>query len=44
LLAEVAAFVNAVRNDEPCLVGGEDGVAALELAERILADIERREF
>lgn len=44
LLAEVAAFVNAVRNDEPCLVGGEDGVAALELAEQILADIERREF
>jgi predicted dehydrogenase len=44
LLAEVAAFVSAVRNDEPCLVGGEDGVAALELAERILEDIERREF
>lgn len=44
LLAEVAAFVSAVRNDEPCLVGGQDGVAALELAERILADIERREF
>ncbi|NIW24039.1 MAG: Gfo/Idh/MocA family oxidoreductase, partial [Gammaproteobacteria bacterium] len=44
LLAEVAAFVNAVRTDEPCLVGGADGVAALELAERILEDIERREF
>ena len=44
LLAEVAAFVSAVRNDTPCLVGGEDGVAALELAERILADIERRDF
>lgn len=44
LLAEVAAFVDAVRNDEPCLVGGADGVAALELAEQILADIERREF
>ncbi len=44
LLAEVAAFVRAVRNDEPCLVGGEDGVAALELAERILSDIDRRKF
>jgi len=44
LLAEVSAFVSAVRNDTPCLVGGEDGVAALELAERILEDIERREF
>lgn len=44
LLAEVVAFVSSVRNDEPCVVGGRDGVAALELAESILADIERREF
>ena len=44
LLAEVAAFVSSVRNDEPCLVGGEDGVAALELAESILEDIAKRDF
>lgn len=44
LRAEVAAFVKSVRDDEPCIVGGRDGVAALELAESILADILRRNF
>jgi len=44
LLAEVAAFVDSVRNNEPCVVGGRDGVAALELAESILADIRRRDL
>jgi predicted dehydrogenase len=44
LLAEVTAFVKSVRNDEPCVVGGRDGVAALELAESILAEIKRREL
>ena len=42
LLAETAAFVAAVRDDTPCVVTGEDGVAALELAEAVIADIERR--
>jgi predicted dehydrogenase len=44
LLAEVTAFVHSVRSGEPCVVGGHDGVAALELAETILEDIERRSF
>lgn len=44
LLAEVAAFVRSVRDDSPCEVSGRDGVAALELAESILAEIERRAF
>ena len=43
-LAEVRAFVASVRNNEPCIVDGRDGVAALELAEAILADIDRREL
>jgi len=42
LLAEVQAFVDSVQHDRPCVVDGEDGVAALELAEAILADIDRR--
>ncbi len=42
LLAETRAFVDAVRNDAPCPVTGRDGVAALELAEAVIADIERR--
>jgi len=42
LLAETRAFVDAIRLDQPCQVSGRDGVAALELAERIVADIERR--
>lgn len=42
LLAEAQAFVDAVRNDTPCLVSGQDGRAALELAEMITADIEQR--
>ena len=41
LLAEVEAFVASVRRNEPCVVDGWDGVAALELAEAIIADIER---
>lgn len=42
LLAEVQAFVTAVRQDSACLVSGRDGQLALELAEGIIADIERR--
>jgi predicted dehydrogenase len=42
LLAETQAFVTAIREDRPCEVSGADGVAALELAERIIAEIERR--
>jgi predicted dehydrogenase len=44
LLAEVTAFVESVRDHLPCRVGGSDGVAALELAESIVAEIERRDF
>jgi predicted dehydrogenase len=42
LRAETEAFVRSVREDEPCVVSGRDGLAALELAERIIDDIERR--
>jgi predicted dehydrogenase len=42
LQAEIEAFVDAIRNDTDCVVSGADGVAALELAELIIADIEKR--
>ena len=42
LLAEVASFCNAIRTHSPCEVSGRDGVLALEVAERITADIEAR--
>jgi len=42
LMAEVEAFLAAIRDDTECLVSGHDGQAALELAELITADIERR--
>lgn len=42
LAAEIAAFLHAVQSGEDCIVSGRDGQAALELAERIIADIERR--
>jgi predicted dehydrogenase len=42
LKAEVAAFIDSVREDKPCIVPGRDGVAALELAETILARIAER--
>lgn len=42
LLAETQSFVAAIREDRPCEVSGADGFAALALAERIIAEIERR--
>lgn len=42
LADEIEAFLSAVANDQPCIVTGRDGQAALELAEMILADIEAR--
>jgi len=42
LLAETRAFVAAIRNEQACVVSGWDGRRALELAEMIIADIERR--
>lgn len=44
LAAEVSSFIDAIVSDKPCEVTGRDGVAALELAEAIMADIERRAF
>jgi predicted dehydrogenase len=43
LLAETKAFAEAIVADKPCVVSGADGVAALELAEMIGADIVRRQ-
>jgi predicted dehydrogenase len=42
LLAETKAFVAAIVEDRPCEVSGADGLAALELAETIGAEIARR--
>jgi len=42
LLAETQAFVESVLNDEPCKVSGRDGQSALELAETIMSEIQRR--
>jgi predicted dehydrogenase len=42
LLDETRAFIAAIRDDTPCLVSGRDGQVALELAEAITRDIEKR--
>jgi predicted dehydrogenase len=42
LLAETRAFVEAIVNDTPPVVSGDDALASLELAEMIGADIARR--
>jgi predicted dehydrogenase len=42
LLAETRSFVDAILADKPCQVSGEDGFAALALAEQIIAEIEQR--
>ena len=42
LLAETRSFVDAIVEGKPCEVSGEDGFAALELAEQIIAEIEKR--
>ena len=42
ILEEIKAFVDSILNDKPVPVSGEDAVGALELAERILEDIQRR--
>jgi predicted dehydrogenase len=41
LLAETKAFVASIRDDTPCQVSGADGLAALRLAETIIAEIAR---
>ncbi len=41
LLAETKAFVASVTQDTPCEVSGADGLAALQLAETISAEIAR---
>jgi predicted dehydrogenase len=42
LLAETKAFADAILTDTPCVVSGADGLAALQLAELIGADIAQR--
>jgi predicted dehydrogenase len=42
LLEETRAFLTAVMNDEPVQVSGRDGLSALRLAEKIIADATRR--
>ena len=40
LTAELRSFVDAVRTGEPPRVSGEDGLAALAVADRVVADVE----
>lgn len=42
LLAETKSFVEAIRLNRDVVVSGHDGLVALELAEKIIADIEQR--
>ena len=42
LLAETKAFISAIEASSPCQVTGYDGVAALELAESIITDMQAR--
>lgn len=42
ILEETKSFLEAIQNNTPVLVPGEDGVKALKLAESILEDIQRR--
>ncbi len=42
LMVEDQAFIDAVLQRKPCLVPGEDGLRALEVAELIRADIQKR--
>jgi predicted dehydrogenase len=41
LLAETKAFIASIEDNRPCVVSGADGLAALELAETISAEIAR---
>ena len=42
LLEETKAFVEAVTQNQPCIVAGEDGLVALRLAEQISSEIQKR--
>jgi predicted dehydrogenase len=42
IMEEAKAFLNSIQNNSPVTVPGEDGVKALQLAETILEDIQRR--
>ncbi|MCB0422541.1 MAG: Gfo/Idh/MocA family oxidoreductase [Bdellovibrionales bacterium] len=42
LKVETEAFINSILNDQPCLVTGEDGLAALKLADLINQKIDER--
>ncbi|MCM2282536.1 MAG: Gfo/Idh/MocA family oxidoreductase [Bdellovibrionaceae bacterium] len=42
LLAETQAFVDAIRDQKPCVVSGQDGLVAMALAERVREDIYQR--
>ena len=42
LLEETKAFVESIQRDQPCRVTGEHGLIALQLAEQVSRDIEKR--
>jgi predicted dehydrogenase len=42
LLQEDIAFIKAVRGEAPCLVTGEDGLKALNVAEQVRAEIQKK--
>lgn len=41
LLAETQSFIRAIQRSEPVVVSGRDGLVALELAEKIIQDVQR---
>lgn len=43
LLLEIESFVDSIRNDKPALISGEDGLSAIELADRIRHSVELTE-
>ncbi len=44
IMEEAKAFLNSIQNNTPVIVPGEDGVRALQLAETILENIQRRQL
>lgn len=42
LLEETKAFIHSIRNNEPCVVSGEDGLVAMTVAVEIQKDIAQR--
>lgn len=44
LLAEITAFLESIRTGSPAVVSGDDGLRAMIVAERVIADIAQNRF